>query len=70
MLDVTIFWDLMLKKTGVGFVVVMGVHVKLLKVFSMIHCPEVVSLKAYVVVVVGCTVNHMLKLYLGFLSTY
>lgn len=45
MLDVTIFWDLMLKKTGVGYVEEMEVHVNLLKAFSMIHCQEEVSMK-------------------------
>lgn len=43
MLDVTIFWDLMLKKIDVGYVVEMEVHVNLLKAFSMIRCQEEVS---------------------------
>lgn len=47
MLGVTIFWDQMLKKTDVEYVEEMGVHVKLSKVFSMTHCPEEVSVKAF-----------------------
>lgn len=46
MLGVTIFWDLMLKKIDVGYVEEMEVHVKLLKGFSMTHCPEAVSVKS------------------------
>lgn len=52
---VIIFWGLMLRKIDAVFVEEMGVHVKQLKVSSMIHCPEeVCTYKSILLYLCGC----------------